>query len=89
LNPRSFIRFFILKNKTNAGNVNWWGSKSKEFRLWVFYSVVWMIAVLFYVIAFDPYGRMYEDDYLHMIFIMLSPPLLIGIARLVYNRWIK
>ena len=70
-------------------SINWWGSKSKEFRLWGFYSVVWVLAVLVYIIAFDPYGRMYGDDYFHMIFIMLSPPLFVGIAKLVYNRWIK
>lgn len=69
--------------------IGWWRSR-KEFRLWIFGTAVWAIAVLLFVVAFEHYGsRIDDDEYLNMIFLMLAPPVFVGVSRYVYKTWIK
>ncbi|MDO8273635.1 MAG: DUF2569 family protein [Gammaproteobacteria bacterium] len=60
-----------LNESTKVMKVSWWRSKSKEFRLWCFTSMIWTIVVLLFVIVFNPYNdgslfNMDDSDYFNM-----------------------
>lgn len=55
---------------------------STSTRAVVVLSVFWICAVGLFVFLFNPYGYMYQDDYAHMLKVMIYPPTL-GVAGLI------
>jgi len=69
---------------------NW--HKRKDLRFWSFGSLYWAIGVFLYVALFDPYNDgswKYMDDWGHMFFTMIAPPIFIGSAIYIYQKYIK
>jgi hypothetical protein len=69
--------------------------RSKEFRVWVFASVVWAALAFFYYFLFDPlrqggtlrsWGSKYDRG--SMFFVLLLMPIA-GLVRFVYLRLVK
>lgn len=81
------------KNKYPKYLRHLWNTR-KDLRLWVFGSAVWIVGVLLYVIMIGPYSNsrrnyMNADEFLHMFMVMLLPPLFVGTARYVYEKYIS
>jgi hypothetical protein len=56
----------------------------------IFGSVFWAFAVLVFVFLFEPYGSyMSDSDWLHVLKIVLFPPLLAFVGRLLFVKVIK
>jgi hypothetical protein len=88
----SFIVFTLLYWGITKVSKYW--SVRKDLRLWVFGSGFWIVGVFLYVIIVDPYNNgswryMDDDEYFHMFFVMLIPPIFIGSAKHVYEKYIK
>lgn len=88
----SFIAFTLLHLAITKVSKYW--SVRKDLRLWVFGSGFWIIGVFLYVAIIDPYNNgswkyMDDDEYFHMFLVMLIPPLFIGVAKHVYEKYIK
>lgn len=68
----------------------WWRNRSKSFRVWVFASALWVVGVVLCVIAFEPYGYLIDNyDTFNMLFVMLVPPVFVGVSKYVYDRWVR
>lgn len=71
-----------------------WNTR-KDLRLWSFGSAVWIAGVLLFVIVIGPYSNnsrrdyMNADEFAQMLMIMLFPPLFLGLAKYVYDKYIK
>jgi len=88
----SFIVFTLLYWSITKVSKYW--SVRKNLRLWFFGSGFWVVGVLLYVIIIDPYNNgswryMDDDEYFHMFLVMLIPPLFVGSAKHVYEKYIK
>jgi hypothetical protein len=88
----SFIAFTLLHLAITKISKYW--SVRKDLRLWVFGSGFWMVGVFLYVLIVDPYNKgswkyMDDDEYFHMFLVMLIPPLFVGAAKHVYEKYIK
>lgn len=75
---------------------NWWQCRSKEFRVWLYFSGLWSLIVLLCVLLFSPYGNdvfslngLYESDWMQMIGIIIIPPLVLFFSRVIYIKWVK
>lgn len=66
-----------------------WRSRSKKFRLWIFTSVSWILIACLYTLIFEPYGTMYDDDYIHLVVVAVLPTQLFWGLIYVYDNWIK
>ncbi len=87
----SFIAFTLLHLAIIKVSKYW--SVRKDLRLWVFGSGFWVIGVFLYVVIVDPYANgslkyMDDDEYIHVFFVMFIPPLFIGAAKHVYEKYI-
>ena len=92
----AFVVFTLLHWVLRWGitKVSKYWSVRRDLRLWVFVSGFWVIGVFLYVIIMDPYNShvwkyMHDDDYFHMFSVMLIPPLFIGSATHVYEKYVK
>ncbi len=57
----------------------------KDIRLWCFGSLLWVAGVYLFVSLFDPF-----DGYMNnKILFMFSPPLFAGLAKCIYDKYIK
>ena len=79
---------FPIKPKTS-----WWRRQSRAFRAWVFLSVAWAAAALFYISVFDPFeigDWKYADekDYLKA-FSISAGAFILGLVKRVYDRTVK
>jgi len=88
----AFIVFTLMHWAITKISKYW--SVRKDLRLWVFGSGFWMVGVFLYVLIVDPYYNgswkyMDDDEYLHMFLVMLIPPLFIGAAKHIYEKYIK
>lgn len=68
--------------------------KTKQFRAWVFFSIAWALAVFLFVAWVDPYNNgswdyMDAREWVHMLSIMLVPPLLVGGGKWVWDQWVE
>jgi len=71
-----------------------WRRQSKAFRTWAFAGVCWLIGVFLFVFLMEPYGNgglsdMEPSDFLHMLGVMLIPPLFFGGAWFGYKRFVE
>lgn len=71
---------------------NW--SRRKDIRLFCFGSLYWAIGVLLYVTLLDPYNNgswqyMDDEEWTHMFLTILSPPIFLGSAMYIYDKYIK
>jgi len=64
-------------------------SKTIEYRIALFGSVLWVLVVLCYVFLFDPYGYMTDDDVFHMVKVILFPPSVVWFSLLIYLKLFK
>ena len=72
------------------GKKGWWRRRSKNFRLWVFCSVIWASLLILYLIGMEPYGsRMNDRETQEFLFLMLVPPIFIGAVSYGYARFVK
>ena len=83
----TFLHWVITK-------VSKYWSVRKDLRLWAFGSVFWITGVFLYVIIIDPYNNsswsyMDYNEYLQMFLVMLVPPLFVGSAKYVYEKYVK
>lgn len=79
------------KNPANKKNneKNWWRSKSRAFRLWVFLTIIWFIFIINYLYIMEPYGyRMNKREILNFLYLLLSPPIFIGAGYYGYKRFV-
>jgi hypothetical protein len=77
---------------SNAINKNekWWRRKSKAFRMWTFFSLVWIILLTVYLFVMEPYGyRMRNDDLSEFLFFLFFPPIFVGGVYFGYNRFVR
>lgn len=71
----------------------WWVTKPKEFRVWFFFTVLWIVIGVLFLLAFDPYSHGYAStmsgrDYVHFMLVLLIPPYLYRLARAAYKKWV-
>jgi len=69
-------------------NTNWWRSKSKFFRLWVFVSVVWAIFILILANPFKDISYMNGVEFLQALLLFIAPTV-IGAIKLIYDKYVK
>ena len=61
----------------------------KRWRLAFFGSLVWILVIATFTILFQPYGRMYGGDFLHMLSVMMFT-LLLALALLwIYDKFVR
>lgn len=83
----------LLQGLRSGSEVSWWRRKSENFRRWLFVSAFWAVAVLLFVVIFDPFNNgdwryMDDDEYVQMFTIMVIP-FLAGVLRYLYSKWVK
>ena len=62
---------------------------SKRWRLAFFGSLVWILVIATFTILFQPYGRMYGGDFLHMLSVMMLTPLLALALLWIYDKFVR
>lgn len=82
-----------IKPVSGRASNNWWRNRSKQFRAWVFGSIVWIIFVFLYALVFEPFGYdglsyMDVEQFFQMFFIMAAP-LLAGGIKYAYDKIVK
>jgi len=84
-----FTIVHVIRTKIETKIISEWNFR-KDIRLWCFGSLVWAIGVFLFVLLFDPYdGCMYSDDQFKVILFMLIPPLFVGSAKYIYDKYVK
>ena len=69
---------------------NYWRRQSKEFRKWVFGSVVWMIAVFVLIFLLDVFNfRRMNDQETLQSFLLMGLPLIVWGIKFAYVRLVK
>lgn len=64
--------------------------QSKEFRVWAFGSVCWIVGTPIYGWLAESYGSIISDDeFLHLLSVMIVPPLFLGAVWFGYKRFVK
>lgn len=67
-----------------------WRSRSKVFRVWCFFSGCWFVGIpVIYMFSDDGLPDWGADRFLHMLLIMFLPPVLIGLATYIYQKYVK
>jgi len=71
----------------------WWRSRTKLFRAWAFFSLMWAVLVFLCVLWFDPfdYGSwsyINDEEFFHMLTLMVVPPALIGAGKWAWDNWV-
>ena len=62
----------------------------KSRRVMIFCAFTWGLAVVSYVLLFEPYGyRIGEDDYVHLAGVLTIPPLAIWLLWEIYERFVR
>jgi p-aminobenzoyl-glutamate transporter AbgT len=82
------------RRKISTSASHWWRSKSKDFRVWSFGSSLWATGLLLFVILADPYGEggvsfMDDDELVHMVSMMVIPPLFLGALWFGFKRFVR
>jgi len=85
---------FVVRRRIAAGSSRRWRSKSWDFRAWAFAGIFWAIGTLLYVWLADPYDAgswvyMSGDEILHMLSVMIVPPLFFGALWFGYKRFVR
>jgi len=67
-----------------------WRSRSKVFRVWCFLSGCWIVGIpLMNMLSDDGLADLWSDRFNHMLLIMLLPPISIGLATYIYQKYVK
>ena len=77
----------------NPALIEWWRTRTKAVRAFFFWSAVWPLLVLLYVVIFDPFNErsiwsMDYEDYLKTLFAM-GIPLLAGGIKVAYDKLVS
>jgi hypothetical protein len=70
-----------------------WRSRSKSFRAWAFLSFSWAVGTLLFVWLFDPYNLgslsyMDDEEFAHLVSLIVIPPLFFGGLWFGYRRFV-
>jgi cobalamin synthase len=90
-----------MDNSADKTGGNWWVSKSRETRTWIFLAAVWFVLGMVVVLVFDPadyhgwsalYGKQYfnhmnDTEVVHLS-IILGLPLIAWLLRRLYLRFV-
>lgn len=68
---------------------NYIQSKPFIYRIVIFGTILWILIVLSYVLLFEPYGYMSDDDIIHMIKVTLFPPSVAWFSFFLYSKFFK
>ena len=84
---------FRARRRIAASFSRKWRGKSEAFRAWAFGSISWAVGMFLFVWLFDPYytdgWAEYLPDFLHLLGVMILPPLFLGAVWFGYKRFVK
>ncbi len=61
----------------------------KSKRVALFATAFWTLSVIIFVLLFEPYGRIRDDDIIHMLMVIVLPPALMCSAWFIYDKYVK